>query len=131
MNQLKIEVTKFTLVGLANFVLTLIIFTFLLKVMGINYLLSLGISWFLGMLFSYTLNFIWVFKPEEKLLFKSRLIKFASAGLVSISLNMLALRYLVEHYNLDPFFTQFALIPFIVLFNFATAKLWSLSPRQP
>ena len=130
MNQLKIEVTKFTLVGLANFVLTLIIFTVLLKVMGINYLLSLGVAWFLGMLFSYTLNFIWVFKPEEELLFNSRTIKFSSAGLVSISFNMLALSYLVEQYNFDPFFTQLALVPFILLFNFATTKLWSLSPRQ-
>lgn len=126
MNKLKIEATKFTLVGAANFVLTFIIFTVMLKVMGINYLISLGAAWIVGVLFSYLLNFSWVFRPEHKVQLNGRFIKFLLAGLLSVVLNMIALRYLVERTNFDPFYVQIMLIPIIVAFNFATAKFWSL-----
>lgn len=126
MHQFKIEVTKFTLVGAANFVLTLIVFTAMLKLFAVNYLLSLVAAWVIGMIFSYILNFAWVFRPEEKIKFKARFGKFFFASVVSIVLNMLALNYIVERTHFDPFYLQMALMPFIVIFNFATAKFWSL-----
>ena len=126
MNKLKIEATKFMLVGVANFVLTFIIFTVMLKMMEINYLISLWVAWIVGVLFSYLLNFLWVFRPEHKLQLNGRFIKFLLAGFLSVVLNMIALRYLVERTNFDPYYLQFLLIPFIVVFNFVTAKYWSL-----
>ena len=53
MHRLKIEVTKFTLVGAANFVVTFLVFTLLLKAMSVNYLLSLFAAWLVGLFFSY------------------------------------------------------------------------------
>lgn len=126
MHKFKIEATKFTIVGAANFILTFIVFTTMLKVLELNYLLSLVAAWLVGMLFSYALNFTWVFKPEQKIQFKARFFRFFLASVLSIALNMLALSYIVEHSGFDPFYVQIALIPFIVIFNFATAKLWSL-----
>ena len=129
MHKFKIEATKFTIVGAANFVLTFIVFTALLKVLGVGYLLSLATAWVFGMLFSYVLNFTWVFKPEQKIQFKSQFFRFFSASILSIALNMLALKYIVELTSFDPFYVQMALIPFIVVLNFTTAKFWSLRPR--
>lgn len=126
MNKFKIEATKFTLVGAVNFVLTFIVFTAMLKVLAVNYLLSLIAAWVAGMLFSYILNFSWVFKPEKKIQFRARFVRFFLASAVSIVLNMLALRYIVERTDFDPFYVQTGLIPVVVVFNFATAKLWSL-----
>jgi putative flippase GtrA len=126
MHKLKIEITKFTLVGAANFILTFIIFTTMLKVMSLNYLLSLLVAWVVGMCFSYALNFSWVFKPEQKIQFKDRFLKFFLASLISIALNMLLLSYFVVHADFDPFYVQMALIPLIMIFNFSTAKYWSL-----
>ena len=122
----KIEVTKFMFVGLANFVLTFVIFTVMLKFWGLYYLLSLAIAWFVGMFISYTLNFVWVFKPEEQIQFRIRFVKFFLAGLISILMNMAALVYIVENVGMDSFYAQTILIPFIVGFNFITAKFWSL-----
>lgn len=130
MHKLKIEVTKFTLVGAANFVLTFIVFTAMLKVLSVNYLLSLGAAWIVGMLFSYVLNFAWVFKPEQKIQFKDRFLRFVLASVFSIALNMLALSYIVEHTGFDPFYVQMLLIPLIVIFNYSTAKYWSLRPAS-
>ena len=126
MHKLKIEVTKFILVGAANFVLTFIAFTAMLKVFLVNYLFSLGAAWIVGMLFSYALNFSWIFKPAQKIQFKDRFVRFFFASVLSIALNMLALGYIVERTDFDPFFVQMALIPFVIILNFSTAKFWSL-----
>ncbi len=128
MHNFKVEATKFTLVGVANFLLTMAVFTVLLKVLGFNYLLSLAISWFFGMCFSYTLNYSWVFRPEEKIQFKERFMKFFFAGLLSLVLNMWILKLIVINSNFDPYWIQMTLIPLIVVFNFSTAKYWSLRP---
>jgi putative flippase GtrA len=97
---------------------------------GVNYLLSLVAAWVVGMLFSYALNFTWVFKPEQKIQFKAQFFRFFLASVLSISLNMLALSYIVEHTGFYPFYVQMALIPFIVISNFSTAKFWSLKPTN-
>ncbi len=125
MHKFRIQITRFTLVGAANFVLTFIIFTVMLKVLTMNHLTALGVAWIIGILFSYTLNFIWVFKPEGKTFFSAPLLKFFLASLLSVLFNMLVLNLLVEHIKKDPFIIQAVLTPFILLFNFATAKYWS------
>ena len=130
MHKFKLEITKFTLVGAANFMLTLIVFTLMLKKMEVNYLLSLITAWVVGMLFSYILNFSWVFKPEQKIQFKDRFLRFFLANALSIVLNILALSYIVQRTDFDPFWVQLMLVPFIVVFNFSTAKFWSLRSRN-
>ena len=120
------ETTKFIIVGGANFVLTFVIFFALFKILHINYLVALSASWAVGILFSYVLNFTWVFKPEERVQFKARLAKYFLASLVSLLLNLLTLRWLVGLTGYDPFWVQCALMPLIVVFNFSTAKFWSL-----
>lgn len=126
MHEFKVEATKFTLVGAANFALTFIVFSVMLKVLSVNYLLSLGTAWVVGMLFSYVMNFSWVFKPEQKIQFKARFVKFFLASAFSIAMNMLLLSYIVEQTKFDPFYVQIVLIPLIIVFNFSTAKFWSL-----
>lgn len=125
-----IEAFRFLIVGGANFVLTFLVFYGLLRVARLDYLVSLFVSWAIGMAFSYTLNFTWVFRPEEKLAFKSRLAKYLAANLASILLNMVALRAIVRATGYDPFWVQCALIPLIVVFNYSTAKFWSLRAHR-
>lgn len=127
MHKFNFEAAKFIAVGVVNFMLTLAVFTTMLKVMEINYLLSLATSWAVGMLFSYILNFVWVFKPEQKIQFNARFVRFFFASALSISVNMLGLKYMVERTNFDPFYVQMMLIPFVVIFNFGTAKFWSFA----
>ncbi|RJG02921.1 GtrA family protein [Noviherbaspirillum sedimenti] len=128
MHRFRIEVTKFTLVGAANFALTLMVFTMMLKVFSVNYLLSLVAAWVVGMIFSYVLNFSWVFKPEQTIQFKARFLRFFLASAISIALNLLVLNYIVKQTDFDPFYVQIGLIPLVVVFNFSTAKYWSLRP---
>jgi len=126
MSRLKLEITKFTIVGAINFVLTFVIFFALVKIIEVNYLVSLVVASAAGVVFTYTFNFVWVFKPERKLLFRERFIKYFLASLLSIALNLFILKYIVERTGFDPFYVQTALIPLLVIFNFSTAKFWSL-----
>lgn len=130
MHKFNIEAAKFIVVGAVNFALTFAVFTSMLKVMEINYLLSLATAWAVGMLFSYVLNFAWVFKPEQKIQFNARFVRFFFASVLSIGVNMLVLRYMVERTNFDPFYVQMMLIPFLVIFNFGTAKFWSFATSR-
>ncbi len=120
------QATKFTVVGMANFVLTFVIFTGLLQSGAANYLVALAAAWIVGVIFSYTLNFIWVFKAETTFSFNVRFAKFFLSGMISVSVNALALRYFVEALKFDPFNAQLLLMPLIVIGNFLAAKYWSM-----
>jgi len=130
MHKFKIQFTKFTLVGAANFAITFIVFTVMLKVFEVDYLLSLGAAWVVGMFFSYVLNFSWVFKPGQPIQFRARFVRFFLASVLSIASNMAALSFIVERTRFDSFYVQIALTPLIVVFNFYTAKYWSLRPSS-
>ena len=117
---------KYVLVGGANFIITLGVFLFLLKVLLINYLISFTITWLLGIVITYVINFLWVFKAEEKIEFKKRFPKYFIVYLFSYSTNMFLLKYLVSVHSFDPFYVQFGIIPLVMLINFFGFKYWSL-----
>lgn len=127
-NLSSIEFLKFLVVGGFNFIFTLIAFYVCVKVVKVNYLVSLVAVSAVGILITYSLNYIFVFLPDQKLEFRARVAKYGFASGVSIALNVICLHYLVQHTELDPFYAQMLLVPFIVIFNFTTAKFWSLRP---
>ncbi len=122
----KTEIFRFLVVGGTNFIFTFVVFTVALKVLNIGYVAALLLAWFSGNILTYTLNFIWVFRPEERLNFRGRFFKYLTAGALSISLNLAALSALVELWSFDPLWSQVVIMPFIIVFNFGTAKYWSL-----
>lgn len=111
-----------------NFLFTLLAFYLLVEVIKVNYLIALTVVSILGMFLTYTLNHIWVFRLEEKLEFRGRIVRYILAGSVSIAINAVTLKFLVDRTDYDPFWLQLTLIPLIVLFNFSTAKYWALRP---
>lgn len=112
------------MVGGLNFVFTFALFTATLNLLG--YVGALLFAWLAGTFLTYVLNFVWVFRPEARLRFRDRFIKYLTAGAVSVGLNLVVLTILVELGGFDPFWAQVWIMPFIVLFNFASAKFWSL-----
>lgn len=117
--------SKFLVIGAGNFVFTFVVFTTLLEVLKTGYITALVTASLLGSVLTYVFNFIWVFRPEAKLNFKGRFVRYLLAGSVSVGLNIVLLAALVEIGGFDPFWAQVGLIPFIVIFNFSTANWWS------
>ena len=125
-----LQAGRFLIVGAANFVVTMAVFYGLLQFLGANYLFALVCAWSVGVLFSYVVNFSWVFRPEERIRFNRRFVRYVTAGAISVLLNMVALHFVVISTRYDPFLVQCALIPLVVVFNYATAKFWSLRTDQ-
>lgn len=130
MSNLKIEVTKFAAVGFLNLILTFAIFSILLKIFNIGYLTALCVTWVFGIVFSYTLNFVWVFTPEARLKFNYYFLKFCFSCLISFIINLTILRYSVERFELDPLSVQALLFPLLAILNFLTSKFWSLRSKK-
>lgn len=127
----RMELFRFLLVGGVNFVFTFAVFTVALKGLHLNHLLALLLAWITGNILTYVLNFIWVFRPEAGFAFGLRFVKYMTAGGVSISVNLIALYALADLGGHDPFWSQVAIMPIVILFNFVMAKYWSLRKSAP
>lgn len=125
-SSLKIEFFKYVAVGLSNLIFSLLMFYVLLKLMSITYLIAFSITWLLGILLTYIINFVWVFKPKDKLDFKKRFFKYFSVYLTSYLINIYLLKLMVENYSFDPFWVQFFILPLVVIINFFGFKYWAL-----
>ena len=121
-----IEFIKFLFVGAANFLLSMVLFLILLKVLVLDYILSFAITWLFGILLTYCINFLWVFKPSEKLEKKKRFPKYFLVYLLSFFVNIILLKYMLNTFGFDPFWIQFLIIPLIMLINFVGFKYWAL-----
>jgi len=122
---------KYLVVGGSNFFLNLFIYIVLIRVFGCHYLLALSVSWFAGVVFTYTVNFLWVFQPEESLVFRRRFYKYFIIYLSTYLLNMLALEYFVTRVQMDPLYIQLMIMPFVVVLNFTGSKFISLNKVRP
>jgi len=118
---------KYLFVGIGNLIFTLALYVFFLNLLNFRYEVAFSLSWLLGVLFTYLINFIWVFKPEEKITFRKRLPKYFLVYLIAYILNMLLLKLLVEHFYFQPLISQIFIIPLIVLINFTGIKYWAMN----
>jgi putative flippase GtrA len=130
-NEIYSQFSKYLVVGGSNFFLNLFIYIVLIWLFPSHYLLALTAAWFAGVVFTYAVNFLWVFKPEESLVFRRRFPKYFLIYLSTYLLNMLALEYFVTRVRMDPLYIQFMIIPFIVVLNFTGSKFISLNKEQP
>jgi putative flippase GtrA len=101
-----------------------------LKILGIQYLIAFTITWMIGILLTYIINFVWVFKPDEKLKFRERLLKYILVYVLSYLINIGLLKILVQSYSFDPFWLQLFILPIVVLINFFGFKFWALKEEK-
>jgi putative flippase GtrA len=125
------QLIKYFIVGASNAILTGGVYLACLYIIKIHYLIALILAFSCGIFFTYFVNFIWVFRPESKFTFRHRFIKYLTSNLIIFSFNLVALFYIVERWDGDPFLSQAMLMVLIVAVNFLSAKYWSLSNSEP
>lgn len=125
-NVFSLQFYKYVIVGLLNAVFGTLVYLFCLKVIMIHYLVAFTVSWLFGVLFTYVINFVFVFKPDEKLEYKKRLPKYFVVYCLSYSLNIILLKVLVTLTHGDPFFLQLFILPLVIAINFTGFKYWAL-----
>ena len=120
--------SKYTVVGFSNLLLTMTIYYVMTKILSIHYLIALYWMWIFGLFFSYTINFIWTFQPEQKLNYRVRLLKYFLVYLTSFLINYFLLKLIKTDFIDDPFLSQLTVVPLIVVINYTGIRLWALKP---
>jgi putative flippase GtrA len=125
-----VEFAKYLVIGSMNAVLTGALYMAGLWVFHAHYLVCLVVSSFIGFVFTYVLNFVWVFRPEPRLVFGTRFAKYIGSNAGTFAANVVILYALVDLLGYDPFLAQLAIMFGIVAANFLLAKHWSLRRRR-
>ncbi len=127
---LAVEIPRYLAVGALNAAFTFVIFVASLYVFRLHYLVALTVATGAGMILTYWLNFVWVFRPELRLRFEDRFVKYLVTNIATLGVNLVALSLVVEHTGLSPLYAQAVIMGAIVAVNFAAAKWWSLRPNS-
>ena len=120
-----VEWLRYLTMGGVNAVLTFFVFVVALKVLYINYLLALTAAFFTGTLFTYTLNFLWVFRLDETFSFNWRFFRHLIPNIMTFLANLGVLYMLVDYLGGDPFFCQILIMFAVIAINFFFAKFWA------
>lgn len=119
------ELLRYLMTGGLNAILTFLVFIAGLYVLHIHYLLALIVAFLAGTIFTYVLNFSWVFRPETDFTFRRRFFKYLFPNVGTFAINLLALYILVDYWGGDPFVCQVVLMFLVVVANFLFAKYWA------
>ena len=125
-NLFSLQFYKYVAVGISNAALSTLVYLACLRIVKMHYLGAFTISWLFGVLFTYVINFAFVFKPEEKLEFRKRLPKYFLVYCTSYAINVVLLKLLVSTTQGDPFYLQFLVLPLVIVINFTGFKYWAL-----
>jgi len=120
------QFTKYLVVGGLNALLTGSIYAVGLYMLRMHYLFALICAFAVGVVFTYVLNFVWVFRPETRLVFRLRFVKYLVSTMSTFSINLLLLYFLVDTLGSDPLVAQLLIMFLIIAANFVLAKRWSL-----
>ena len=118
------QLVKFSLVGVLNTAIQYVVFLVLYRYAGVHYLAASFIGYCAGLLNSYLLNRSWTFHARGG---KGSLefVKFTLVNIVSVSVNVGSLAYLVSNVHLSPEFGQALAIVLSTAVNFTGNKLWT------
>lgn len=123
-----VQFLKYSIVGFLNLLFGLAVFYIFYEFLFVkNYLIAFTASWALGILLTYLINFIWVFKPEDKLTFRRKILKYATVYICSYVVNIYLLELLVRQTGYHPLILQMFILPIVVVINFLGFKYWALA----
>lgn len=124
-----VQFIKFGLVGVLNTALHYTVFYILYSFVGLNYLLASAIGYAAGLINSYILNRNWTFKSHD-IDRKREFARFAWVNLLSLGVNLAALKAFVAWGGLQPEVAQVLAILFSLVANFVGNRFWTFSSAR-
>jgi len=115
----------FSLIGVLNTLIHYAIFIILFRVFDINYLVASGVGYFVGMVNSYFLNRRWTFISSNNI--HPEFTKFILVNVISMSTNLIVLKFSVTTMGLIPEVGQIISIIFSISVNFFGNKFWTFN----
>ena len=120
------QFVRYLVAGALNTLLTWLLFVALSQ--WINYLLAYGIVFALGVVLSFVLQSVWVFRSKMQW---ASLLRFKMAYLVNLAVGLLLLKLLVTHTALSPALAAIAVVAVQVPFGFLLSRFSLVRPAMP
>ena len=116
------ELLRFSAVGVLSTAFNYLSFLFLYSLLNVNYLVSSGTGYVIGVSIGYYLNRTWTFNfSEDSLKLKGKYFIIYS---ISLFLGLVFLHFLVEKLKLMTEIANIVVIMFTMLCNFVGTKYW-------
>jgi putative flippase GtrA len=118
-----VQFLKFALVGVSNTLLTLLVYTFLLKVVGMWYLAASAIGFIAGATNGFLLNRRWTFREHVGDALTP--VRWAVVQTCGLAVNEGMLYVLVNDANLDKVLAQVAATVIVTITTFLANRAWT------
>jgi len=127
-----LQFVKFCLVGLSGVFVNLTVYTIMLNIFSLFYLLSATISFLFAVTTNLFLNKLWTFHDKKKIGFNAifKGIKFLLVSLGGYGINISILYVLVDKFNLDKILSQLIAITAVTFFNFFGNIKWTFGWKK-
>ena len=124
MKKLISQIFKFGIVGGSAFVIDYGIMIALTEVVGINYLISSGISFAVSVIYNYILSVRWVFEVEKNGDKRKEFIVFIVLSLIGLALNQLLMWVTVSGIHIFYMVAKILVTVVVMIYNLITRKLF-------
>ena len=116
------ELILYVVFGAFTFFVNLISYFFFANMLGINYLISNAIAWFLSVLFAYITNRIWVFESKSPNILKEMSL-FFGGRIFSGVVDMLLVYTFIDLLVLDSSISKIIVQLIVIILNYIFSKL--------
>ena len=123
------QLIRFCLVGASGYAVNLAVYTLLLKVAGVHYLLAATGSFLVAVTSNYTWNRLWTFRGQRGHVAYQGL-RFLVVSTIALAANLVILQLLVDSFDVGKVLAQAIAIVLVTPVNFVGNKLWSFRHRR-
>ena len=116
------ELILYVVFGAFTFFVNLISYFFFANLLGINYLVSNAIAWFLSVLFAYVTNRIWVFESKSPDILKEMSL-FFGGRIFSGVVDMLLMYTFIDILVFDDTISKIVVQVIMIVLNYIFSKL--------
>ena len=116
---------KFSIVGVANTIVNLVVLYILTEFFGIYYIFSAVFAFLIAVTNSFLINKVWTFNEKLGHKISSRYPKFIFVSVIALIINLIVLYVLVEFFGIWYILAQIFGISTNLLINFFGNKIWT------
>ena len=120
--KIDLELILYVVFGAFTFFVNLISYFFFANMLGINYLVSNAIAWFLSVLFAYITNRIWVFESKSPNILKEMSL-FFGGRIFSGVVDMLLMYTFIDLLVFDSPISKIIVQIIVIILNYIFSKL--------
>lgn len=118
------QIIRFAFVGGSAFVIDYAVMIFLTEAVGINYLISSGISFAVSVIYNYILSVHWVFDVDKDRSKKAEFVIFIILSVIGLGINQLVMWIAVDLAGIFYMIAKIIATAIVMVYNFITRKLF-------